>query len=60
MKHKKAAEVLISMVEKYSFGIEENEALSTAIGVLAWTCLSESRMKEKYGKAKRKNLVDTV
>lgn len=50
MNDKKAVEILISLLKKYSFSDEEKEALSAAIGVLSWTALAESRAKAKKDK----------
>ena len=47
MNDKKSAEILISLMKKYSFSDEEKEALSSAIGVLSWTSLAESRTRAK-------------
>lgn len=55
MEDKKAINILIGLQEKYSLTAEEKEAVLTAIGVLSWTSLGESRMKRiiKSYKAKR-------
>ncbi len=45
MESKKAIAVLISMLEKYSFGAEEKEAVLAAIGVLDCASLAEKRME---------------
>jgi hypothetical protein len=51
MEHKIAANILISMLDKRQLDAEEKEAIMTAIGVLAWTSLSKSKIKAL--KAKR-------
>jgi hypothetical protein len=51
MEYKKAADILISMLDKHSLNDEEKEAVKTAIGVLGWATLSQSKMKAQ--KAKR-------
>ena len=51
MEHKKAADILINMLKKPFLNTGEKEAVLTAIGVLAWTSLSKSRIKAL--KAKR-------
>ena len=51
MDDKKAAEILIKLMDKYSFNDEEKEAVSNAIGILSWTSLNQSRIKSL--KAKR-------
>lgn len=45
MEHKEASIILISLLNKNLFDIEEKEAVLTAIGVLAWTSLSKSKIK---------------
>jgi len=42
------------MLDKHRLGEEEKKAVLTAIGVLSWTTLAQSRLKSK--KAKRENL----
>jgi hypothetical protein len=55
MEYKKAATILISLLDKYSLDAEEKEAVLTAIGVLGWVSLSKSKIKAqiKAQKAKR-------
>lgn len=55
MESKKAIAILISMLGKYSFGVEEKEAVSAAIGVLDCATLAENRVRGiiKAKKAKR-------
>lgn len=56
MDHKQALNILIKILEKYSFAAEEKEAIMTAIGILSWTTLSESRLKAiKAKKEKRRS-----
>lgn len=45
MTHKEAIDNLMVMLKKYSFTVKEKEALTAAIGVLAWTSLADSRIK---------------
>lgn len=45
MEYKKAADVLVSLSKKKGLKIEEKEALSEAIGVLAWVYLYKNRIK---------------
>lgn len=45
MKDKEAIEVLKGLLERGVLTLEEVEAVRSAIGVLSWTTLSESRMK---------------
>ena len=54
MDHKQAIEILTRMLDKHRLGEEEKKAVLTAIGVLSWTTLAQSRLKSK--KAKRENL----
>ncbi len=53
MEQQKAAEILIGMLSKRRFGAEEKEAIVTALGVLAWTTLSKSRIKAIKAKRDR-------
>ncbi|MFA6410775.1 MAG: hypothetical protein WCW26_04355 [Candidatus Buchananbacteria bacterium] len=55
MDHKKAANILISLLKKYSLETEEKEAVETAIGILAWTSLSKSRIKTLKAKQTKPN-----
>ncbi len=52
MDHKKAAKVLIKLLEKPKFSPGEKQALLTAIGVLSWTSLAQSRLKNKKNLSK--------
>jgi hypothetical protein len=45
MEDKKAAEILIDMVKKYPLEASEKEAISEAIGILSWSSLAQSRLK---------------
>jgi len=51
MEYQKAIAILKSLLDKPSLDAEEKEAVITAIGVLSWGSLSES--KRKAQKAKR-------
>ncbi|HEY90584.1 MAG TPA: hypothetical protein G4O07_02000 [Dehalococcoidia bacterium] len=51
MEYQKAIAILKSLLDKPSLDAEEKEAVTTAIGVLSWGSLSES--KRKAQKAKR-------
>jgi len=55
MESKKAIAILIKILGKYQLGLEEKEAISTAIGVLDCATLAENRIKGiiKAKKAKR-------
>lgn len=55
MEHKKTITILTSLLDKRLLDNEEKEAVLTAIGVLGWTSLSESRIKAqaRARKAKR-------
>lgn len=45
MDDKKAAAILMGMLEKYPLDDKEKEAVKSAIGILSWTSLSKSRLK---------------
>jgi len=51
MEYQKAIAILQSLLDRHSLNAEEKEAIMTAIGVLSWGALSESKMKSQ--KAKR-------
>ena len=45
MEDKKAITILISLLNKRLLSAEEKEAVSSAIGILSWTSLSQSKIK---------------
>jgi hypothetical protein len=51
MNHKQATAILAGMLNRHALTRAEKEAVLTAIGVLGWTSLSQSRIKRL--KAKR-------
>jgi hypothetical protein len=51
MEDKKAIAILMNLLKKKSLDNEEKEAISSAIGLLSWTSLSQTRIKNL--KAKR-------
>lgn len=55
MEDKEAIEILTEMTKKYPLNPMEKEAVSTAVGVLSWTMLGKSRIRNiaKAQKAKR-------
>jgi len=53
MDDKKAAEILIGLLKKYSLTGEEKEAVENAIGILSWTSLAQSRVKARKEKIKK-------
>lgn len=53
MDDKKAATILIGLLEKYSLNGEEKEAIKSAIGILSWTYLFKSRIKRRKDKLKK-------
>lgn len=55
MDDKKAASILMGLLEKYSLDEEEKEAIKSAIGILSWTSLAQSRMKNLKEKRDKKN-----
>ena len=53
MDDKKAATILRSLLDRFSFNDEEKEAIRTASGVLSWSSLGQSRIARiKARKAK--------
>ena len=53
MDHQKASTILMKMLDKNQLEDEEREAILTAIGVLAWTSLSKSKIKAMRDKRER-------
>jgi hypothetical protein len=53
MEDQKAIDVLTRLLDKDILNSEENEAVSTAIGVLSWTALAKSRITTQKNKRKR-------
>jgi hypothetical protein len=54
MEYKKVADILIAISKKKGFKTEEKEALSEAMGVLAWVYLYKNRIKSiRANKVKR-------
>lgn len=53
MEHKKAIEVLLNLQKNQSLNPEEQEALSTAIGILGWTSLAKNRLKAQKEKREK-------
>ena len=51
MEYKKAIAILKSLLDRQSLDAEEKEAIMTAIGILSWGSLSQSKIKAQ--KAKR-------
>ena len=51
MEHKEAMDILQELVKKGNLTDSEKEAVTTAIGILAWTTLSKGVVKAR--KAKR-------
>jgi hypothetical protein len=51
MEYQEAIAILKSLLDRHSLDAEEKEAVMTAIGVLSWGSLSQSKMKAQ--KAKR-------
>lgn len=50
MDDKKAIAVLIKLMNKRSLNAEEKEAVSAAIGILSWSSLAQSRIKNLKAK----------
>lgn len=53
MNDKEAATILIKLLAKYPLSEEEKEAITSAIGILSWTALSEGRIKSIKNKRER-------
>ncbi len=51
MEYKEAMAILQALLEKHPLDAKEKEAVVTAMGVLSWASLSESRIRAQ--KAKR-------
>jgi hypothetical protein len=47
MNDKKTIEILQRILERYSLSKEEQEAVRSAIGILAWTSLAETRLAQR-------------
>lgn len=58
MKDKEAIEILKGLLERGVLTPEEEEAVRSAIGVLSWTTLAESRMKGLKEKRDKRQGVD--
>lgn len=53
MDDKKAIEILLRLLDKYPLDNEEKEAVHSAVGVLSWTSLSQSRIRVKKAKKEK-------
>ncbi|NTU99150.1 hypothetical protein HGA64_04060 [Candidatus Falkowbacteria bacterium] len=53
MDDKKAAQILIKLLEKDLLNEEEREAVQSAIGIFSWTSLNKSRLERKKEKIKK-------
>jgi hypothetical protein len=53
MEHKEASTILIKLMGKNLLDAKEKEAVLTAVGVLAWTSLSKSKIKAMREKRER-------
>ena len=51
MEYKKAIAILTSLLDRHPLNAEEKEAVTTAIGILSWGALAQSKLKVQ--KAKR-------
>lgn len=54
MEDKQAAEILIKLMQKHQFSDDEKEALHAAVGILSWTSLAGSRLKNMKEKREKK------
>ncbi|MDV2988677.1 MAG: hypothetical protein P3T54_00740 [Dehalogenimonas sp.] len=50
MDHKTAIDILLKLAQKPALSTEEKEAVMTAVGVLGWTSLAQSRLKDRRDK----------
>jgi hypothetical protein len=50
MEYQKAIDILKSLLDRHSLDAEEEEAVVTAIGVLSWGSLSNSKIKAQKSK----------
>lgn len=53
MEHKEAIKILVSILDKHALIPEEKEAVLTAVGVLSWSSLAESRIKKLRANKKK-------
>lgn len=56
MDDKKAAAILLAMLDKYQLSDEEKEAVKNAVGILGWTSLAQSRLKTMKERRDKKAL----
>jgi hypothetical protein len=47
MDDKRAAKILMGLLDKYSLEGDEKDAVDSAIGLLSWVSLSQSRIKAR-------------
>lgn len=55
MKDKESIEILKGLLERGVLTPEEEEAVRSAIGVLSWTTLAESRIKGLKGRREKRS-----
>ncbi len=55
MDDKQAAGILLAMLKKHALSQKEKEAINSAVGVLAWTTLAQSKLKRMGENKKSKN-----
>ncbi len=53
MDHKEAINILTGMANKYTLDGKEKEAITTAVGLLSWGTLADSRRKSLKDKRDR-------
>ncbi|MGI2336459.1 MAG: hypothetical protein ACRKGH_07465 [Dehalogenimonas sp.] len=53
MDHKTATDILLKLAQKPTLSPEEKEAVMTAVGVLGWSSLAQSRIKNIKAKKDR-------
>lgn len=54
MDYKEAVGTLIKMIDKHPLDDEEKEAVKTAIGVLGWATLAQSKIKVQKEKREKR------
>lgn len=54
MDDKAAAKILLEIIKKYNLGGQEKEAVESAVGVLAWTALSQSQIARRKSRIEEK------
>ena len=53
MTDKEAIQILLNLLKKYPFDEKEQEAVKSAIGILGWTKMLESKIEARKKKRER-------